>query len=141
MKELTSDDMIDFIITQSMKLGVTAYEFGKNTKITTESARNVLEKITTPRGKTLTVMYDYLESKAVGSKLNTVPDSTSETDDKFIKLLKDLIKKTTSNDITSIKEDIIEIMESIKRLNDGYLMLKNESIKNKIKAVKNKKSS
>lgn len=72
MYNLTNEEKLDFIIKKSEELGITSYEYGQETELSDLGARNILNRNSkNPRTKNLNIMLQYLESKVVGSGLNT----------------------------------------------------------------------
>lgn len=68
MNQLKNEDVLKIIISKSKELGITAYEFGANTSISTMTAHNILSGDSiNPRRKTLNIMLQYLENKKLNS--------------------------------------------------------------------------
>src|SRR5690606_5378134 len=72
MYGLTKKEKLEKVIEYSEKLNITAYEYGKNSSITTFTARQILKGITeNPSENTLNIMLQYLEEKQIGKYLDT----------------------------------------------------------------------
>lgn len=75
MYGLTKEQKLKFIRETSKKLGISSYDFGKNTLLSDLGARNILDGISkNPRTKNLNIMLDYLESIQTGTHLRGHPN-------------------------------------------------------------------
>ena len=147
MYGLTNEEKLKFIIKTSNELGVTAYEYGQNTKISELGARNILSgESKNPRTKNLNIMLQYLESKVVGTgyKEETVLKLVKEPDDeKNYKKEDDLetimfnrFYKKLEPELREHEEKLLTLRKDFKLLSELVMQNKNPS-----KEIKKDKSS
>lgn len=134
MYNLSDEEKLKFIREKAEELLITAYEFGKETDISTLGAQNILDgKSKNPRTKNLNIMLQYIESKEVGKSVvghhnYRVEDTKAEeTESKYINMqdLADLAMKYHDEIMniqlyklffeTKAQERAIEILKNLKQ--------------------------
>jgi hypothetical protein len=120
MNELEKKKKLEFITKTSKKLGVTAYEFGNNTSISTFTARQILKGETeNPSTNTIEAMEKYLDLKAGNNTTKDLQEpNTPYTVKNKTQLLRIAVEFAENYELLkdhSIVKNIIEI-EVLKRL-------------------------
>lgn len=118
MYDLTKEEKLDFIISKSKELGVTSYDYGKNTELSDLGARNILNGISkNPRTKNLNIMLKYLESEVLASNVGKVQEPIEDyktlEDILFERLEKRFKKrfKKIDKEMNNIREDMRRMLE------------------------------
>lgn len=146
MYGLSDKEKLDFIIKTSKELGITANDFGENTKLSTMGAYNILNGISTnPRTKNLNIMLEFLESKVTGTALDINPHMHVVKEAKANYGEEDLetiifkrVYEKLKPEIEAQNEKILTLRKDFKRLFDQFMDAK---LKEEIKPKKNDKSS
>jgi hypothetical protein len=126
MYGLSKEEKIKFIVEKSEELGITAYEYGEKTELTSTGARNILKgESPNARTKNLNIMIQYLESKVVGTAIGQVNENTgnykkedSPKENEQIKRLETKIDKLTGM-VATLLLDIDDLPEKIKNKSIG----------------------
>lgn len=76
MNSLTIDEKLNLILDLVEKHEITAYEIGNNTELDSSAVHRILTGVVKkPRGRTLSIILEYIEKKIVGSKIKPIQQS------------------------------------------------------------------
>lgn len=137
MYGLSNEEKLEFILKTSSDLGITANDYGANTKISTMGAHNILNGHSkNPRTKNLNIMLEYLEKVKMTCKskvLEKVHPVTQDAPNEYSESLEDTIYNRMlvrlQPEFEKRDKKILDLRSDIRILQTQLIAFKDEQLK------------
>lgn len=134
MYGLTNEELLLVVIEKSEKLGITAYEFGDKTDLSSVGAHNILTRESkNPRRKNLVMMLQYLESvqlkknyKEESPVLQIAKEPEAEDVSNLEEIIFERMYAKLEPELTAMNQKLTSMRMDLKTLHDNQILLKKQ---------------